>query len=148
MLLQSHDSFDERAQYDPTTCEFALLNPAERASAADVTGVFGYLGNARAILFRLDDVLYLEVLGTRVALAPNVIELSTVGSRSRLSVLSERHTTIEIDYVPASTDVASDIDPTPFVEAEDFDFGLFIYNVSRDAIRTQRLFRPSGTNDT
>jgi hypothetical protein len=41
--------------------------------------------------------------------------------------------------------VAPEDDPTPFAEAEDFDFGLFIANVANDAERRSAIYRESSS---
>ena len=43
-------------------------------------------------------------------------------------------------YKPPIIEPPLDMDPTPFVEEEDFDFGVFVYNVIKDTGRTDRIY--------
>lgn len=49
--------------------------------------------------------------------------------------IGEESSRFELRYVPPGNPVPHELDFTPFVEPEDFDFGLFIANVLNDEKR-------------
>jgi hypothetical protein len=145
MLLQSHQSFDTVAEYDPTTRTFTTFSrKAEpgRASSGQRSGVFDYLGERRVLLYRLAGVLYLEVDDQRIPMEGHVVEVHPVNGDRVLRVLANSTVVIELMYIPPHLDPPLSDDPTAFVEEEDFDFGLFLTNVSRDQERQARMYEP------
>jgi len=48
---------------------------------------------------------------------------------------------VSVDYGVADQPVPVSADPTPFVEDEDFDFGLFVTRVLGDSERRGRMYR-------
>ena len=143
MLLQSHQSFDTVADYDPTTGTFNTFSrKAEpgRVSSGHRGGVFDHLGGKRVLLYRLAGVLYLEVDGQRILMEGHVVEVHPVNGDRVLRVLADGTVVFELTYSPPHLDPPLSDDPTAFVEEEDFDFGLFLTNVSRDRERQARIF--------
>lgn len=48
---------------------------------------------------------------------------------------------LELEYRKPVIDPPLEHDPTPFVEEEHFDFGLFVRNVVSDRTRRERIYR-------
>ena len=146
MLLQSHKSFAMVGEYDPVMDTFVTLSRYDEPSHAScpISGVFDYVGANRVLLFRLADVLYLQVDGHRMPMADLAIELRSVNGRRVLEVLSHGKNVLELTYDPPHLDPPLALDPTPFVEEEDFDFGLLLANVSRDRNRQARIYGGAG----
>jgi len=143
MLLQSHQSFDTVADYDPKTGAFATLSrkahPA-RMAAEQCRGVFDDLGGKRVLLYRLAGVLFLDVDGRPTPMQGQVVELYPVNGERILRGLVDGSVAFELRYRPPHLDPPLADDPTAFAEEEDFDFGLFLANVSRDPERQARMY--------
>jgi hypothetical protein len=142
MILNRHTVFDTLADFDPTTGAFATFSRAGEPGRASglVSGAFEYLGGRRVLLFRVAGVLYLQVEGQRMTIADHTIELRSVGGCRVLRVLSDTTVVLELPYDPPIIDPPLSEDPTPFVEEEHFDFGLFLANLSRDRGRQGRVY--------
>jgi hypothetical protein len=82
--------------------------------------------------FRLDDLDFLLDDAT-------VIDLEQ-GPQSTLLVRRNRSVLHTWTYVAPVLDPPLHEDPTPFVEDEDFDFGLFVHNVTNSA-RRRAIYR-------
>jgi hypothetical protein len=142
MILKRHKIYDRLAEFDPSTGkldEFSRSADSRRAEGA-IMGFYDTLGGTRALLFRLAGVLYLQIGAERVSLADHAIELHNVSPRRLLRVLSRGVKVIEAAYDAPETDPPLSEDPTPCVEEEHFDFGLFLANLSRNRSRQARLF--------
>ena len=71
------------------------------------------------------------------------------GETHRLSLRNADGQGLSWEYAPPVIDPPLAIDPTPFVEEEHFDFGLFVYNVLTEPGRRDRImgFNQSGESD-
>lgn len=142
MLLQSHKYFALMSEYDPdldTFITFSRGNEPTRASG-QVSGSFDDIGGKRVLLFRVADVLCLQVDSHRMPMDSLAIDVRSVKGLRVLSVRSHGKVILEMRYEPPHLDPPLALDPTPFVEEEDFDFGLFLANVSRDRNRQARMY--------
>jgi hypothetical protein len=142
MLLQSHKSFNTMADYDPVTGTFVTFSRSSEPARASgkKAGAFDDIGGKRALLFRLAGVLYLQVENQRMQMDDHAIELQSVHGRRVLQVFSDGKVVLELTYDPPILDPPRAMDPTPFVEEEDFDFGLLLSNLSRDRSRQSRMY--------
>ena len=115
----------------------------QRSAAGDLLtqplrGHFAYLGKVLGILYRLDDVLRLR-LGDRDFLLAGAdrVEWSVSGPTATLEIVLDPER-ISVQYSAGQSLVN---DPTPFVEAEHFDFGLFVSNVASNDKRAGRMYQ-------
>jgi hypothetical protein len=143
MLLQSNRSFDTLAEYDPMTGHFETISRRAEPNrvAGQLCGAFDHLGGKRVLLYRLGDILYLEIDGQQLPLDKHVVEVRSVDGRHLLRVLSDGRVVTEWTYDPPQLNPPLSLDPTAFVEEEDYDFGLFLHNVSHDPSRQMRMYR-------
>lgn len=143
MLLQSHRSFDTAVNYDPTTGRFDPFSRRAEPNrvAGQLSGVFDHIGGKRVLLYRLGDGLYLEIDGQRLHLETHVVVVQAVNGCRLLQVLSDGRSVIEMTYDPPLLDPPLSLDPTAFIEEEDFDFGLFLHNVSHDRSRQTHMYQ-------
>lgn len=143
MLLQSHRSFDTVGDYDPMTGRFEIFSRRAEPNrvVGQLCGAFDHLGGKRVLLYRLADNLCLEIDGQKLSLDKHVVEVRSVNGRHLLRVLSDGRIVTELTYDPPQLSPPLSLDPTAFVEEEDFDFGLFLHNVSHDPSRQMRMYR-------
>jgi hypothetical protein len=142
MILRRHTVFDTMADYDPASGAFVTFSRKADPVRADsaVSGAFDYLDGRLAILFRHSGVLYLQIDNQRVPLHGHVVKIRSANGRREVRVLSGGRVVLDLAYAPPIPDPPLALDPTPFVEAEDFDFGLFLANVSGDSGRQARMY--------
>ena len=143
MFLQSHQSFDTVAEYDPSTRTFTTFSrnvEPSRVPTGQLSGVFDHLGERRVLLYRLDGVLYLEIDDDRIPMEGHVVEVYAANEDRVLRVFGNSTVVFELTYSSPHLDPPLSDDLTAFVEEEDFDFGLFLANVSRDQERQSRMY--------
>ncbi|MER8105535.1 hypothetical protein [Kitasatospora sp. NPDC094016] len=136
MLLASFDLFGRVADFEPATGE---LSPERAIEPGQEThGHYGALAGTVVVFYRDSDGLHL-----RVGVGECRIE-SSAQVRHRIQ---EPECVLDIDQVaelryPVPSEwYGLENDLTPFVEAEDFDFGLFIANVVGDQRRVEGIYR-------
>jgi hypothetical protein len=142
MILKRHTVFDTMANYDPTTGAFATFRRASghTEETEQIAGSFDYLGDRLVLLFRQGGVLYLQIDDLKTPMHEYTVELQSTGNHRELRLLCSGKVVSAIEYAAPILDPPLALDPTPFVDEEHFDFGLFIANVSRDPTRQGQLY--------
>jgi hypothetical protein len=100
-----------------------------------INGVFEFLNGVLVALYATAGCLTLRV-GNKVMVLDKDVEVIANGdSNSRLLTVNQGgNKVVSLIYSISDASVSSD-DLTPFVENEDFDFGLFVANVTSNAGR-------------
>ncbi len=115
------------------------LEPVESMPWASLEGVFALVGGQVLALYRHEHLF--------IRLGRSVIQLDGANVsrevQTGLATLTvERSGSVEVfGYELPPIDPPLSDDPTPHVEEEDFDLGLFIANVANDPDRAERLYR-------
>lgn len=147
MFVESYDRFDDVGDYDAESgnlVEFSRSHADGRDTVVGpVRGHFARVDGVLAVLYRDRGVLWLR-LGEHVRefdSGRSEVRWERSGKRARMRVVDEGEQVTSVEYVPGpwKATVAGD-DPTPFVEREDWDFGLFVYNVLTDDGRRHRIY--------
>jgi hypothetical protein len=144
MIVHSFDHFGEVRRLAPATGDLTPADP----SGTGVHGHYGLLGDTVVVLYRDGEDLLLRIGGTLVPVDDSVsIGYDRVGNRRLLEVTDNATGAVaaRLAYTLPEPIVAPEDDPTPFAEAEDFDFGLFIANVANDAERRSAIYRESSS---
>ncbi len=139
--VNSYSTFDRVALFNPDS---GHLTEFSRGDATSVTqqpqrGAYAMLGRQWVVLYRSDEgVLRLRIGVSDFALtSANRVAWRQTGALAELEVSSN-----DVSHVLSyRSEPLPEGDPTPFVEAEDFDFGLFVANIARDRERASRLYR-------
>ena len=144
MLLASHDRFDEMAVFNLSDGRLTILSRDEaRASGmSDVAGFFSALDGHTWIFFRDSaGTLFLKVDDVLLPLDEEThAKHVRGGSRCSLDVIRNGAVIQRFMYEIEPLDPPLELDPTPFVEEEDFDFGLFVANVCGSTERKEAIF--------
>ena len=137
MLLRYYDSAGIEADYNPRSGDVCLRPAADfRRLLRDAEGVITLLAGAVVVLAATPDGMVLRV-GTRSG-PLNDIDIDVSGHEGA-RVLEIAWPTGEVDRLSYAVTGWIEGDPTPGVEPEDFDFGLFLRNVRRDSARQRRM---------
>lgn len=111
-----------------------------------VSGMFADIGEHKLALFRHDKML-LKVDDSIIELDEGTSALIEKKKQSHsLLIRTGEQMILELDYHPMVLDPPLDIDPTPFVEEEDFCFALFLYNIINDKARLRRVYNLQNGN--
>lgn len=141
MLLQSHESFNILGEFDPSTGTIkTFVRDSVDTTPQDIQGVFDTIGGRLVLLFRLDNQLFMQIDSDRFSFKDCKVELESMESGRRFRVLSAGRIVFECEIDDANVFAAISDDPTPFVDLEDFDFAVFLSNLSGDSLRQDRIF--------
>jgi hypothetical protein len=145
MLVESYDRFQMIGEFDPASGalrEFKRDEAPPELLAEPVRGHYASLEGVQAILYRSDGTLWLRLDGEArpLALDAKNARWSRHGDRSRLILLGNGDTIASVEYRPGPAGPPLRDDPTPFVESEDWDFGLFVQNVVTNPDRASLIY--------
>lgn len=141
MYIESFDRFDAVATFDPSTGRLVESSRAAfREGHGPPSGHYARLAGTLAVLYRDGGVLHLRLGDYDGAIESRRarVRWSHDHGVSSLTVIEHGATVAEVEYRPGPLSVAGD--PTPFVESEDWDFGLFVRNVLADGGRSERIY--------
>lgn len=143
ILLRSSDRYGEYAEIDTATGEIVWY-PGQSGAVVGLGHIDGHI----AVIDGYAVCLYRERgrLHLRIGAVDSEItdDTSAELAQGKVSVLTlSRHAVgcFRWMYKRPVVEPPLDIDPTPFVEEEDFDFGLFVRNVMANPERRQRIYR-------
>lgn len=142
MYLEAFGRYPTVAEFDPASNYFSELNRLEDKVPPDARfwGYFDKLGGQLLLLYRVGEELFLRHNNQDNRIDDDVSASFTEGAMNRLLVTRGDETMVDITY-PHPKEWRIPFDTTPFVEDEDFDFGLFIANVLTEPGRRRRVFR-------
>ena len=143
ILLQSVDKFDEVAVLDVTVGQLTWYSKQTVPDLASepIRGHIAQLDGHTVILYREAEILRFRIDNDEFELTDNTrIELVRDDPHI-LTVYRNGEIAIKFAYTPPIIHPSLEVDPTPFVEEEDFDFGLFVHNVVNDVDRRNRIYR-------
>lgn len=150
MLVQSNDKFNRVGDFDPRSAklvEFDREQASPELLASPLAGHFTMLAGKQVVFFRFEDRLRLSIEGEVWDLTDGLeFEWESAGESSLLRLRNGDLVACEVKYEPGpKTGPPLKDDPTPFVEMEDWDFGLFIHNVLGNPDRAAGIY-PSSTD--
>ncbi|WP_445366009.1 hypothetical protein ACJJJB_07940 [Microbulbifer sp. ANSA001] len=139
--LQSNDKYNELAEYDHEEGTFTIVfrNGLGAKIPIKTVGTFAILSTVFVALYKFGQELYVRVGGQCIPLTDDVIVTVCGEVNSRL--LTIKKAGVEVTSLNYTLDVSKIIpgDSTPFVEDEDFDFGLFVSNIATSSKRKRVL---------
>lgn len=130
LLLRSNRVFKDTLELEPTKGTIRELTSQNKTGAAvKINGFFDKLDGTLVAIYAFSGHLYLRI-GEKSIKIINEISVSATGSAQnrRLTVSDDSGELASVTYAIESVSI-SETDPTPFMENEDFDFGLFVSNV-------------------
>lgn len=145
IILITQENYQQLVELDTASGDYRFLERSVEDSQPKIQGMFANLGGHNLFFYRNNGVLFLRVDGTVVNLNNKVaISLDSSDEQHRRLVIVENgKQVVSLQYDRPLTDPPLSLDPTPFVSEEDFDFGLYLYNVVNDLGRRSRVFPDS-----
>jgi hypothetical protein len=146
VILRSFDEYDVLVSFSPESGKIERTSQAELGTGRElrVEGEYAYLGNVLVAVYRSEDQLYFQAQGQIVALdSSTTVDHQCEGGLCRLKVRQSGQggKVIQVDYLEPDLILPIEDDPTPFIDAEQFDFGLFVSNLAKDSDRCSRVYR-------
>lgn len=130
--LQNNERFNDLVELDEDSGEWRPTTRSE-IEPSQTDGFYSILSNTFCALFRAGNQLYVRIGDKKVELAGDV-EISVSGpAETRVLSLKANGTGLSHTYSLSSASIDGDV--TPFVEDEDFDFGVFLSNIARNPER-------------
>jgi hypothetical protein len=139
--IQSQDRAKDRLKIGPDELMLTALLQSE-IQQLPLVGSFSVIAGRRTLFYRWNGQLRLR-FGADAPIDLNDKELrwECQNDQVRFTLCQTGKELINESY-SLSPDIKSiAYDPTPFVEAEDFDFFLFVRNVLSDPARANRIYR-------
>ena len=143
VLLQSQDRYDDLIELDTASGQITWHSVKNEPHLREGTidGHFSKLDGKMAALLRENGVLHFRVNQLDVELSDDT---EAVWERRpglhTLTLTRDGKRILRLAYSPPVIDPPLEVDPTPFVEEEHFDFGLFVHNVLQDKGRRERIY--------
>lgn len=143
MILQSNDYFDQLAELDPGTGIYRLLSRKQNPELTTRPPAGGYsmVDGTMLCLYRIEGVLYLRVGDREFKLTDDVTSTLTREDKNGVFRLVQGSNVLFVfKYLLPVHEVSLSLDPTPFIEEEDFDFLLFVHNVLTETGRRHGIY--------
>ena len=143
MLLQSKDVFDQLVDLNTESGAYRVLSRKVHPElpATKTSGTFSIVDDTMLMLYRKNGVLYFRARDRTVELSDDVTSSLTNKHSNRVfQLLKNGKPVIGLTYLPPVHEVPLSLDPTPFMEEEDFDFLLFVHNVLTNTGRRNRIY--------
>jgi hypothetical protein len=145
VLLQSMDKFDNLAELDTGTGQISYFSRRANPKAASrpIRGAIAQLHGRTLCLYREAGALHFRVDNEDFELTEKThVELvRTQDDVNRITVLRNGVPLFTWTYQRPAIYPPLELDPTPFIEEEDFDFCLFVHNVVNDPSRRKRIYQ-------
>lgn len=139
--LRNSDRFDEVIKFYVTSGNYTSYS--EEALGEDrprsLAGFFAILSGGFIALFTLRGKVFVYLGGRSIELSDDTTaNVSGEPDKRQLSVKKDGEELGRIEYA-LDTSRRFENDPTPFIDDEDFDFGLFVANISNSKDRKRVL---------
>jgi hypothetical protein len=148
-LIRNYYAFSDIRLFNPITTtlkkqDTSILLPDDHQKYTK--GFFATVAGKQFVLFRQKD-LYLTIdaqfyLFKGLCISTNDVHIQYSGyeinKTRQMTIQKDKKIVFQSNYTDLMT--TYDNDPTPFIEEEDFDFGLFLENLSNNPEQQQRLF--------
>jgi hypothetical protein len=144
LLLQSHDRYNDLVELDTSTGHLVRHYRRDDPDLGRslIQGHYCEMDGQMIFLYRQDDQLHLRINDSDMELGDD-IQISFLKGVEKNTLILQRGRDHLLEWTYSSPTISPDldIDPTPFVEEEDHDFGLFVYNVLTNYSRKARIYR-------
>ena len=133
--LRNSSVYMNVAEYDHDTGNFTIRS----RDIENTDGSYEILSEKFVALYQFQEQIFIRLGDERILLDKSVkVDLFGPVNNRRLTIEKAGRKVAQLEYEVDTSDVIPD-DITPYIEAEHFDFGLFLSNVSKDEIRQRVL---------
>lgn len=149
MILQSKDEFDQLARVNDNTGEISFVSRHGSPGLASlpIHGSYAFVDGKMCSLYRKEGKLYLSIERQEFDVSLDTESLFIKDNFYHIFKLNKGgKQVISFRYKAPILEVPLELDPTPFVEYEDFDFLYFVHSVLKDGGRRQRIYNDEDIN--
>jgi len=139
--LQSNEKFDLLVEYDHYSGRYTAHSRKDLGvtSLERIEGFFSILSGIFVALYTYGQQLFLRIGDDCIQFTDDIlVEVSGDEINRKMVVKKGDQRVANVEYVLDLSFRFPD-DPTPFIEDEDFDFGLFVSNVAKNPNRKRVL---------
>ena len=146
-IVQNYHKYVDLRLFDPLTQAISSHSLNEASECKEIHGFFACLGGVQFVLYRQQERLMLSIEGVNTTFDDLTISTSTISRivsqgnsiyfLRHIKICSDNKIIFENDYTESGPYFADDF---TIYEAEDFDFGLFLENLSRNSERCNGIF--------
>lgn len=142
MILQSKDEFDQLMELNPITGRRQFLSRKQHPEIASMrlSGGYSIVNGMIVCLYRVDNALYFRLGEEEFKIADDATSILVHENGYRLFQLVQNGNLLVNFRYRSPVYEVSNIDPTPFIDEEDFDFFLFVHNVLNQGDRRHRVY--------
>ena len=149
-LLQRYGKWDELVEFNVVTGllgDIKSRNTDFKELSPPFVGFIAYLRDHIILFYCRNEILHLTLDGKNFLLDEHILirleqaSSNQNGTYKKLLVYQDDQLIFSLDYELLGRMIPGD--PTPFVEMEDFDFGLFLNNVLANPKRIRLLCDPT-----
>jgi hypothetical protein len=137
ITLQSHDRFDDFAEFDVSNDRIAVLSKVREPGrwTGQPQGWYAMVNGHHAMLFNEDHDLYFSYRGRTYPIQDNVsATVQDLGVERKFNLIEGGRPILSIQYAASKQTVPPEFDMTD-TAPEDFDFLLFVKNILEDPAR-------------
>lgn len=139
--LQSNETYNEIAEYDHFSGSYLIKSrdSVSKSSLSNIDGTYAFLSNEFVAIYKFGTEMFVRI-GTHSIQLIGDVKITVKGDPAsrKLSVKKNKEELVTVNYALNNSNVYSH-DPTPFIDDEDFDFGLFISNIASNESRKRVL---------
>ena len=142
MKLRSAHNIHEERHFNPVTGHLSNVLPRRDSSRDEsLRGEFAHIDGHTWFLYRYRDEVHFRIDNIVDLVLSDDIQIKVVyGTTNQIIITKGGAVAFIWDYRNAQTAPTFENDPTPFIEEEDFDFGLFVRNVANNVKRKRQFF--------
>ncbi len=146
IILQSQDRYNDMLEFSINTGQIIWHSKQNNPDLAEhpISGHFSVLDDHLIALFRYKGFLHLLVDDDLLKFNHKTsVKLDLVEDQRILRIFQNHQSVYTLTYRLQKQSLSLEKDITPFLDAEHFDFGLFVFNVFHDDRRRNRIYRTS-----
>jgi len=138
MFLINKDIYDKVLMLDLSNKSIKEISRKKLNSDIVESGFYSHLSNKTIGLYRNNNSIYFFENKFTIQITSDITaEFEAFRRRRILKILSNNEIVYRIKYKVKNS--IEDEDFTPFIDEEDFDFGLFIYNIINSTDRQKKF---------
>lgn len=141
ILLQLHEQYDSLIKYNHSDGSFTEISKKSIGNndISIVDGFYSVLSSTFVAIYRFEGELFIRI-GDKCLPFSDEVVVSVRGEDDdrELLILEAGKEICKINY-ELDASLQFEDDPTPFIDKEDFDFGLFLSNISKSENRKQHI---------
>lgn len=144
IFLRNYEIHKEVIAFDPRDVHWRKVDTdrLKELAPGNISGYYSILSSKFCAIFKSGHEIILRVGEVQVPLVDDLTVAVTGTQDRRELVITECRKVLVSHEYSLDPSIQFENDPTPFVEEEDFDFGLFLANIAGSKERQEVFKRP------